>query len=168
MPGEKMDHVILTPAQVEEYFNEHIPYRLNQLLGFRLYKAHLGPGMSRAMQRRIGPSMVEAAAISGRLFLDVLGVTETREGLAPKTKWRRNDVSLLSFGLPLIHVNSIPVEDRSVLKTFLFQASKSTAHLTHNEEPMDGWKCLPAAVDIVETLLKRHLYQPLGRTMLPW
>jgi hypothetical protein len=106
----------LTPPQVEEYFDKHLPYRTGILLAH--YRMTRGPWTG-------DPGMLNAcfvsALVTGRLFLNVL-----LDRYSP----RPTDVTVDDLGGVLIDPATLPKAERDLFLHFLIMADQAAAHFT--------------------------------------
>ena len=78
----------LTPLQIDEYFELHLPYRTRILLAhYRMTRApwHGDRGQLEAA--------FEASLITGRMYLNVLGISKNRHDVLQSTRFQDDDVS---------------------------------------------------------------------------
>jgi hypothetical protein len=118
----------LTPPQVEEYFDKHLPYRTGILLAH--YRMTRGPWTG-------DPGMLNAcfvsALVTGRLFLNVLGVGKKKgKGgyVLDRYSPRPTDVTVDDLGGVLIDPATLPKAERDLFLHFLIMADQAAAHFT--------------------------------------
>lgn len=162
MQGDRLEGFLL-----HEFFVQHLPYRLSQLLALRRWEEELRQLIPSAQHRRFAPAHVEATALMARAFLNLLGVSYApNSNQLVTTRFKDDDLRATDLGGRMVDLNSLNEADQDILKRVLYQANKATAHITFGDYMMDGWQCLPRGVDIVYELLRTHLYEPAGYPML--
>lgn len=149
----------LSKKQIEEFFNEHLPYR-NQVLTIHRKLCTLGPYVG---NQAILRACFEASLATGRTYLNVLGVKINNRGQLEANRFRSDDVSAEDLGGSLIDVNSLPSSDKDLFIGFLKMADKGAAHLTL---PMNHpWQRTHEAIDRILHYLRANLYTPTGHVM---
>jgi len=147
----------LSASLIEEYFAIHLPYRIRILLAHYL--------MTRAPWRGDRAQLeaaFEASLITGRMFLNVVGVTKNRRGLLVPSRPRADDVSAIDLGGTLVDIGAMTPDDVTLLTGFLKMADKGAAHLTMPmRHPVEQTHI---AVTRICDLVKAHLYEATGRT----
>ena len=146
----------LDADQIEEYFNVHLPYRTRILL------AHYR--MTRANGWRGDPAWLDAcfvaSLVTGRLFLNALGVGKRGGGL-DRFEPQPDDVTVEDLGGKLLDPSALPTADRDLLLGFLRMADKAAAHFT---VPMShDWARTHDVIRRVHHYLKVNLYDQAGR-----
>jgi hypothetical protein len=114
----------LTPVQIDEYFEKHLPYRTAILLAhYRMTRQSWtgDPG-------RLNACFV-AALVTGRLFLNVLGIGK-QSGVLDRFLPRSDDVTVDDLGGILIDPATLPAAERELFLNFLNMADKAAAHFT--------------------------------------
>ena len=143
----------LSETEIEEYFNEHLPYR-NQVLLAHKNLCDKGPYDG---DQAILRACFEASLVTGRIYLNVLGVRVNKNGCLAKNTFRSDDVSAEDLGGRLVDIQQIPVPDKVLFEGFLKMADKN-AHLTllmnHPGEYTHD------VIDLIVSYLKKYLYLP--------
>jgi hypothetical protein len=146
----------LSASLIEEYFAIHLPYRTRILL------AHYR--MTRTAWHRDQAQLeaaFEASLITGRMYLNALGVSNRLDMLVP-SKPRTDDVTASDLGGSSVDIGALTREDNELLTGFLKMADKGAAHLTMPmRHPVDDTHI--AIMRICE-LVKTHLYDATGRS----
>jgi hypothetical protein len=146
----------LSASVVEEYFAIHLPYRTRILLAhYRMTRApwHGDRGQLEAA--------FEASLITGRMYLNVLGISKNRQDVLVSTRPQADDVSAVDLGGNFVDVGALTPNDIVLLTGFLKMADKGAAHLTMPmPHPVD--KTHIAIARICE-LVKAYLYDATGR-----
>ena len=152
----------LTTSQINEYFDVHLPYRTRIMLAhYKMTRA------SWTIER--GPvawlqACFEASLITGRLYLNVLGVTAKRDGSALKALVNDPncpDVAAEDLGGTRLNLTLLQPNEQSLFLHFIIMANKAAAHLT-----MPGNYDLDQvhpAIHRIHYYLKTNLYDPSGR-----
>lgn len=147
----------LTPPQIDEYFDKHLPYRTRILL------AHYR--MTRVSWTRDAGTLdacFVAALITARLFLNLLGIGKDKNGGAlARYRPHHDDVGADDLGGLLMDPATLPGDEQDLFLAFLKMADKAAAHFT-----------IPIAHDSAKTHdvilrihhhLKINLYDHTGR-----
>ena len=104
----------------------------------------------------------EASLITGRMYLNVLGVAKNKHDVLVPFRPKDDDVSAADLGGTYIDIAPLTPDDVTLLTGFLKMADKGAAHLTlPMPHPVDQTHI--AIVRICE-LVKAHLYDATGRT----
>jgi hypothetical protein len=153
----------LTPDQVDEYFNNHLPYRVGVML------AHLkmmeGQRKGRALPTEWAQvqAAFEASLITGRMFLNVLGVTRDQKTDTLKSIKKRgdDDVGGEDLGALLLDPSTLTPDEADLFAGFLKMSDKGAAHLTvPMKHPVDRTH---EAIDRIMHYVRVNLYQHTGR-----
>jgi hypothetical protein len=118
----------LTGPQIDEYFEKHLPYRTGILLAhYRMTRTTWtgDPGWLNAC--------FVAALVTGRLFLNVLGVGKKQAGpnvVLDRFSPKNTDVMVDDLGGLLIDPAARPSSERDLFLNFLNMADKAAAHFT--------------------------------------
>jgi hypothetical protein len=147
----------LAPLQIDEYFEIHLPYRTRILLAH--YRMTRAPWNADRGQLE---AAFEASLITGRMYLNVLGVSKNRHDVLQPTRFQDDDVGAADLGGSSIDISTLTPHDVSLFTGFLKMADKGAAHLTMPmQHPVEQTHI--AVVRICE-LVKTHLYDATGRT----
>ena len=148
----------LTDAQVDEYFAIHLPYRTRILVAHYWMTRTPWTGNVAWLQ-----ACFEASLITGRMYLNVLGISKNNRDELVRSGFRDDDVSAEDLGGKLVDLGALTDSDKDLFIGFLKMADKGAAHLTI---PMKHpWENTHAAVSRICYYLKTHLYAPAGRTL---
>ena len=149
----------LTQKQIEDYFHKHLPYRTRILLCHSRLGA-LGPwrGDIAVLQ-----ACFEASLITGRMYLNMLGIHKNRKDqLVPNQFWP-DDVSVEDLGGKFIDIKSLSFSDRELFIGFLKMADKGAAHLTLPYK--HPWERTHEAIERIMYYLKVNLYEATNREL---
>jgi hypothetical protein len=163
-PPEHIQSIIkrvgkLTPSQIDEYFDTHLPYRIRILLAhYRMTRESWtgDPG-------RLDACFV-AALVTARLFLNLLGIGKDKTG-AKLSRYRPHpdDVTADDLGGLLIDPATLPAHEQQLFLDFLRMADKAAAHFT---VPItQDWSRTHDVVLGVHHHLKLCLYDHTSRTL---
>ncbi len=149
----------LTEAQKVAFLDKHIPHRLCLLTTFRdrqpWFRERIGHPDCDLLR-----AAKDSALISIRMFAEFLGL-KTVDG-------KRNDAVFVDMlGGTSAPMEDLPNKERSVIGGLLRRANKELAHLTSDYTGQDEFNTAKALVDginIIEGLLRKHLYEPLKRS----
>ena len=103
----------LTSSQIDEYFAIHLPYRTRILLAH--YRMTRRPWIGDLGQLE---AAFEASLITGRMYLNILGISKNRRDVLVRPRIEPDDVSAVDLG-----GTSPPTSTRATLRT----PSRSTA-----------------------------------------
>ncbi|HEY6332898.1 MAG TPA: hypothetical protein VI756_26470 [Blastocatellia bacterium] len=145
----------LTPGQVDEYFEMHLPYRTRILLAhYRM------TGMAWSGDPGSLDACFIAALVTGRLFLNMLGIGKRGSELV---RYRRelDDVMADDLGGKLLDPASLSTAEHELFLRFLVMADKAAAHFTL---PMShDWTKTHEVVLQIHHYLAVNLYEYTGR-----
>ncbi|MFA5554545.1 MAG: hypothetical protein WCZ89_06940 [Phycisphaerae bacterium] len=148
----------LSNPQILEYFDKHLLYR-NQIL---LAHKKLCDKGSYEGDPAILNACFEASLITGRMYLNVLGISKNKHDILIRNLFRDDDVTAEDLGGKLVDISKIPHTDRDLFVGFLKMADKGAAHLTlPNKHP---WERTHKAIDSIVYYLEKYLYIPSGRS----
>jgi hypothetical protein len=114
----------LTPVQIDEYFENHLPYRTGILLAHYRMTRESWTGDVGTLN-----ACFVASLVTGRLFLNVLGVGKKGGQLCP-FGGRGDDVNAEDLGGKFIDLAKLPQGDKALFIGFLKMADKAAAHFT--------------------------------------
>jgi hypothetical protein len=147
----------LSASLIEEYFAIHLPYRTRILLAhYRMTRTawHRDPAQLDAA--------FEASLITGRMYLNALGVSKNRHDRLVRSQPKTDDVSASDLGGSSVDIDALTKEDIRFLTGFLKMADKGAAHLTMPmQHPVDDTHI---AIMRICDLVKTHLYDATGRS----
>jgi hypothetical protein len=115
----------LTESQIDEYFAVHLPYRTRILLAH--YRMTREPWRGDRAQLE---AAFEASLITGRMYLNVLGISKNRHDVLVPSRPQDDDVSAGDLGGTLVEIATLTPEDVSLFTGFLRMVDKGAAHLT--------------------------------------
>ena len=148
----------LTKAQKVAFLDKHIPHRLCLLTTFRdrqpWFKERIGRPDCDLL--RVAKDSV---LISIRMFAEFLRLKESGG--------KEDDVFVDMLGGSPVKLTQLPEEEQSVINGLLRRANKELAHLTSDYTGHDEFntaKVLVDGINIIEGLLRKHLYEPLKRS----
>jgi hypothetical protein len=147
----------LTPEQIEEYFKKHLPYR-NRILTAHKNLCALGTYQGNPA---ILDASFEASLITGRMYLNVLGVTKNNNSIDIIKKYKPDDLNAVDLGGKLIDQSTLPQIDKDDFFSFLIMADKGAAHLTLPRQ--HSWENTHVVIDKIVSYVKSHIYLPANR-----
>ena len=156
----------LTPQEIDEYFDIHLPYRTGILLEhYRMRNRSNGRFVRwRGRKARLDACFV-AALVTARLYLNVLGIGKNGKSTAlVNYKDKTDDVTVDDLGGKRVDVTAIAPADQKILLDFIIMADKAAAHFTR-PHPHDR-TTIPNVIKMIHGFLKTHLYDVVGRTDL--
>jgi len=147
----------LSADQIEEYFDIHLPYRTRILLAhYRMTRAAWHGDRAQL------EAAFEASLITGRMYLNVLGVSKNRHDVLVPCRPQDDDVSAADLGGTSVDIGTLTPDDVLLLTGFLKMAHKGAAHLTlPMQHPVDQTHI---AIARICELVKANLYDATGRT----
>jgi hypothetical protein len=147
----------LSADQIEEYFAIHLPYRTRILVAHYRMTRQPWHGDHAQLEAAFGASL-----ITGRMYLNVLGVAKNNDDALVPFKPKDDDVTAADLGGTSIDIAALAPDDVSLLTGFLKTADKGAAHLTMPmRHPLEDTHI--AIAQICE-LVRAHLYDATGRT----
>jgi hypothetical protein len=145
----------LSPAEIDEYFEKHLPYRIGILLAH--YWMTRGPWTGDP--GRLNACFV-ASLVTARMFLNVLGIGKKGGALAPYVP-KPDDVTAVDLGGLLIDPATLPKTEHNLFLDFLKMADKAAAHFTI---PIaHDWTKTHEVILRIRHYLKVNLYDHTGR-----
>lgn len=158
----------LSAAEIEQFFDDHLPYKITQLITHHCYKKDLNEKLSGTpLAKKYEICAIEISFVAGRLFMDFLGlgldIKDKR--LVEKKPKKIDDITVIDLGGKWIDINSLTEKQKNTLAIFYHRGNKGSAHLTWEKREEDGWGKLDEGVEIITRLLKTHLYDILGKPM---
>jgi hypothetical protein len=120
----------LTPNDINEYFENHLPYRTRIMLAH--YKmTHDDTGANTAWTSN--PAWLDgcfvASLVTGRIYLNLLGIGKKHGALCPFSP-QRDDVTVADLSGVLLDPAKLPTNERTLFLNFLIMADKAAAHFT--------------------------------------
>lgn len=149
----------LIPEQIDEYFSNHLPYRT------RIIKAHKSitdKGVYYG-DKAILEACFEAALITGRMYLNLLGISKNGIGQIIKPNFRKGDITAEDLGGVFVDINLLSRSDKDDFLNFLIMVDKGAAHLTLPQE--HDWQKTNLVIDKILDLIKTHIYDTTNRNM---
>jgi hypothetical protein len=148
----------LTPEEINEYFEKHLPYRTGILLAhYRMTRTPWADDVG-----RLNACFV-ASLVTGRLFLNVLGIGKQGQSLAPY-KPQVDDVTAVDLGGLNVELTALPIDEQTLLFDFLKMADKAAAHFTI---PIaHDWAKAHEVILRIHHYLKVYLYDHTGRVFI--
>jgi hypothetical protein len=148
----------LSASLIEEYFAIHLPYRTRILLAH--YRMTRVPWHGDRAQLE---AAFEASLITGRMYLNVVGVSKNRQDVLVPSRPQADDVSAVDLGGTFVDIGALTPDNVALLTGFLKMADKGAAHLTMPmPHPVDQTHI---AIERICELVKAHLYDATGRTV---
>jgi hypothetical protein len=147
----------LKPAEIDEYFETHLPYRTGILLAhYRMTRVPWTGDLG-----RLNACFV-ASLVTARLFLNVLGIGKDKRGGALATFVPRpDDVTADDLGGLPIDPATLPKMEQDLFLDFLKMADKSAAHFT---TPIaHDWTKTHEVILRIHHHLKINVYDHTGR-----
>ena len=149
----------LTKDQIEEYFKTHLPYR-NRILTAHKKICELG---SYNGDPAILDACFEASLITGRMYLNVLGISKASNTKLSEMKFKNDDVSAEDLGGKLVDIKTLTADEIDLLWNFLIMVDKGAAHLTLPKT--QKWQKSHEAIEKILELVKKYIYKSTNRKM---
>ncbi len=149
----------LTPDQIVNYFDVHVPYRLGIfLIHYRMTRPNAWSGSNDMLN-----ACFVASLVTTRMFLNTLGIGK-KDGKLVQFDPQPTDVCVDDLGGELVDITKIPSADHDLIMGFLKMADQAAAHFTI---PIDHkWERTHDVVLLVHQYLKVHLYERTGRAIV--
>lgn len=150
----------LSPVHVEEYFSTHLPYRTRILVAHHMMSREPWHGNAGQLD-----ACFIASLVSGRVFLNALGIGKTGKLGPTLTTFnpQPDDLIVSDLGGRSVDIGTLSGAEKDMLLGFIVMADKAGAHLTkplaHDLNHYDEgivWLC---------KRLKTHLYDAAGRAV---
>ncbi|MGZ5244229.1 MAG: hypothetical protein ACXWEY_05205 [Bacteroidia bacterium] len=158
----------LSDIEKEEILNDHIPYKLTQLRHHHYYKELFREKIlidNWELYRKHEICAIEIAFVAGRLFLEFMGLRLDKKSNQlverPISMVKQDDLFITVFGCVPVKLNDLPEKDKKILAEFYNRASKGSGHFTWEQRERDGSETVDEGTTIIESLLKKHLYDKL-------
>ncbi|MBA7639826.1 hypothetical protein ES703_47486 [subsurface metagenome] len=113
----------------------------------------------------------EAALLACRVFMEFLGLgikykpdpvlVEKRDYFSMDGS-TTNEVKVIDLGGSFVSLTELMASEQSTLATVYHMAHKATAHFTFGAPYMSQPEIVHSAVAIIDRMLHKHLYHPLG------
>jgi hypothetical protein len=163
--------IILPQIQKDEFLDKHLRHRLTLL---RTLRERRKSGHSYNGEGDIYRCIKDSNLFSVRLLLDFLGLKGERTGdtYALVSRHRKtgkkyeDDVMIDQFCNGLLSPSNVPQAYHRTLAGVYCRADKELAHVTSTfNEEFNQEHVLIEAATIVESLIKKHLYESLGKEL---
>lgn len=166
----------LTLAEVQEFFDEHLPYRQTLLTTHKLITAdqpHFQTLLPNELRHKINVSSVEASLISSRMFMEFLGLgikynprrlVQNRKYFAAEDG-NSYEVKIIDLGGQWVDINKLAAQEQDLLARLYLTGHRATAHLTHNAPYGGEWRIIHNGVTLIGRLLKENLYDIVGQAV---
>jgi hypothetical protein len=150
----------LTQDEIKEFLRDHIPHRLCLLTTFRDRQAWFEKRLEKKREDcdllRVAK---DSALISFRMFAYFLR-------LKPASAEHGDGVFVEMLGGRRADLKKLPKKDRVVVHRLFGRANREVAHLTVRYDPeANTARAIVDGIDIIEKLLKTHLYDLLDKRM---
>ena len=86
--------------------------------------------MGSGMSLRLEAAFEEASLITGRMFLNIIGVSKNRRDELVHPRFEADDVTADDLGGQFVEIQGLTIEEVELLTGFLKMADKGAAHLT--------------------------------------
>ena len=146
----------LTLEQIDEYFEIHLPYR-NRILAAHKNICARGPYHG---DRGILESCFEASLITGRMYLNVLGIGKVNSRIE-RPRYHKDDLNAQDLGGNLVNLSTLPQIDKEDFLNFLIMADKGAAHLT--KPRAHNWEKTHIVIYKIINYIKTNIYSPANR-----
>jgi hypothetical protein len=144
----------LSSDEVKRFLEEHLPYRL----------ALIRDAVRRVPAQSLADQAFEAAAVTGRVVLDFLGVgyDSKKESLREERTHRAkngftDDVKVVDVGGRYVDIARLSQEESMILTRFIHGVHKACAHLTAGSKHALDVATFQAAASLIERLYEEHI-----------
>lgn len=157
--------LILTPSLIDDFFKDHLPYKITQLTTHHLFKGTIGRSFTNNLiAAKYQICAIEISFVAGRLFLDFLGLSMKQGKLQESPDFRMpHDIKVNDLGGDFVKLSQLTLDEIRILEIFYHRGNKGSAHLTWEDREIDGWQILDEGVEIITRLLKSNLYNVVNR-----
>lgn len=154
----------LNRAEIDEYFDVHLPYRTRTLLAH--YKmTHDSAGQDKPWTSN--PAWLDGcfitSLINGRIYLNTLGIGKSGGALVPFVP-RQDDVTVDDLGGTVLDPTKLPGAEQTLFLNFVIMADKAAAHFTTPSG--HSWNQTHDVIKLIHGYLNTNLYIPAGRSGL--
>ena len=148
--------VIIAPEEQIQFAKIHVPHRIAILLApFDKSADTPGPGSA------IHEAVRHGSFVAFRSLMDFMGLKDERKSQLPSLTTHNatnDDVSLASFGLPLVEVADLTESEANLLASIYRVTNKAVAHLTSDSRhPQLDMRQYRAACTLLHKLLRERL-----------
>jgi hypothetical protein len=156
----------LSHQLIDEYFDNHLPYRTRILLAhYKMRHTATGAFVPWTGNQAWLDSCFVASLVTARLYLNMFGIGKNRDGTAlVNYKGRDTDMTVEKLGGDRVDFTQMSVADQKMLLAFIIMADQAAAHFTtpipHDRGP------IPKVIKLIHGYLKTHLYEVVGRAGL--
>jgi hypothetical protein len=145
--------------EINTYFSLHLSYRTRILVAH--YWMTREPWTVERGDVAWLQACFEASLITGRIYLNALGICRNKRDHLVPTRFREHDVSVEDLGGMLVNLDRLPACDQDLFKGFLKMADKAAAHLTiPMPHPVEDTHI---AISRICHYLKVHLFDSAGK-----
>ncbi len=154
----------LDDQEKEEYFEKHFPHRLTLLRTFPNRHGRIWTG-----EGDLYCCAKDSCLFAIRLWIDFFGLKSSDGSILIENKGRGDDVKIEAFVGKLIDVHDPLVVTHAILLSRIYKrGDKEIAHMTATfDDEYNTEEKLIRAADVIVKILKKHLYDPCGRSLPP-
>lgn len=163
-----MRDIPLSKKDINDFFNEHLPYRLAMLKTHLLIEQN-----SINYENHINICSYEASVIACRMFVNFFGLKGKENPIRlvenhkySKFKGKSYEVKIVDLGGTFVNINYLQDKEKDLLARIYLTGNNATAHLTHNAPYGGEWKILHPAIELIDRLLDENLFNVTGRKKL--
>jgi hypothetical protein len=152
-------NVKLTSEELDDFINDHLPYRVRILKSLIEY-----PRMTN--EDKYWPSIYESAQITCRMFIQFLGlgvmwkdgqvILKSETDYVSFDGYTSHEVKIVDLGFDFVNLEELPPTEQHILAHAYEAGSKATAHLNWNKQFVsEPRKVIQAAIIIKRILCNR-------------
>jgi hypothetical protein len=154
----------LTPAEINDYFALHLPYRIGIMLAhYKMTHDSAGNDIPWTGNPAWANACFVASLVTARLFLNVLGIGKKGGSLADFDD-KPDDVTVDDLGGKRLDPAKLSQAEHDSLFDFLKMADKAAAHFT--TPIVHDWSKTHDVIKLILHYLKTNLYDAAGRSGL--
>jgi hypothetical protein len=165
----------LTQGQINEWFEDHLPYQRVSLTNhLRLCE---NPGLFGTMtedeRHRVRICAYEIGVLTCRKFVEFLGLSikykpyrlvEKRDYYTALEDGNSYEVKVVDLGGKWIEIVRLTDDEKNILTKIYLTGHRATVHLTDGSPYQGEWKIFHDAVKLVDRLLKEQLFDIVAKT----
>lgn len=165
----------LTNAEKDLWFKTHLPYvRVSLTNHLRLVENPSLLGTATEDERhRARICTYEIGVVTCRRFIEFLGLSiaynpyrliEKRDYYAAKEDGKAYEVKVIDLGGKWVELNDLTDNEKDLLMRIYLTGHRASVHLTDGSPYQGEWKIFDQAAKLVDSLLKKHLFDIVGVT----
>jgi hypothetical protein len=164
----------LTTSEIDEFFNDHLPYRQSMLTTHKLISKDRKELLGRLpdeLRDKLMVAGVEASLVACRMSIEFLGlgIKHNPLRLVPNHSYflaedgNSYEVKVVDLGGQWVDINKLTTAEQDLVANIFLTGHRATAHLTYNAPGGGQWRIIHDGIELVSKLLKENLYDIVNR-----